>query len=68
MVAGSFPFVLGTTWWDVVGWGKTAYIIYYGSLIAIFQLGWAATQVSHLALIPELTDEESERTPLPRSM
>lgn len=30
----------------------------------IFQFGWAAVQISHLSLIPELTPNEHERTRL----
>ena len=30
-------------------------MIYYTPFIIIFQIGWAATQVSHLSIIPNLT-------------
>ena len=30
-------------------------MIYYAPFIVIFQIGWAATQVSHLSIIPNLT-------------
>ncbi|WAQ98945.1 MFS12-like protein [Mya arenaria] len=32
--------------------------------IVIFQFGWAATQINHLSLIPDLTDCQNERTGL----
>lgn len=35
--------------------------IYYAPFVVIFQFGWAAVQISHLSLIPELTSNESER-------
>lgn len=39
-------------------------IVWYAVFIAIFQVGWASVQISHLSLIPELTDDESERVGL----
>ena len=33
-------------------------------LVCIFQFGWAAAQISHLAMIPELTPIEAERDEL----
>lgn len=32
--------------------------------VIIFQLGWAAAQVAHMAIVPELTPDFSERTEL----
>lgn len=40
-----------------VGWQ----ILYFSSFIIVFQFGWAAVQISHLALIPELTQDKNER-------
>ena len=37
---------------------------YYAPFVVIFQFGWAATQISHLALIPQLTTLENERVAL----
>ena len=39
-------------------------IVWYAVFIAIFQFGWASVQISHLSLIPELTDDENERVGL----
>lgn len=39
-------------------------IVWYAVFIAIFQFGWASVQISHLSLIPELTNNESERVGL----
>lgn len=59
-VALSFPFVfnlcLGCE--NSEQWAK---FIYYTPFIVIFQFGWAASQISHLSLIPELTEDESEK-------
>ena len=60
----SFPFLF-THFADVYGSTKDLYgILQCGLTIAVFQFGWAATQVSHLALIPQLTPIDSERTDL----
>lgn len=39
-------------------------ILWYSAFIAVFQVGWASVQISHLSLIPELTDDENERVGL----
>ena len=39
-------------------------IFYFAIPICIFQFGWASVQISHLSLIPELTDDASERVGL----
>ncbi|CAK9830966.1 Major facilitator superfamily domain-containing protein 12 [Anthophora retusa] len=41
-----------------------AQVIYYIGFAIIFQFGWAAVQISHLSLVPELTPTEYERTEL----
>lgn len=38
--------------------------LYYTTLIIVFQTGWAIVQISHLALIPDLTPIQSERAEL----
>jgi len=62
-VALSFPFIflpcLGCQTSD-----EWAQLIYYSAFAVIFQFGWASVQISHLALIPELTDCQDERTGL----
>ncbi|XP_076064572.1 major facilitator superfamily domain-containing protein 12-like [Oratosquilla oratoria] len=40
------------------------YVTLIAVMICIFQFGWASTQVSHLALIPDLTPLEAERDEL----
>ena len=37
---------------------------YFITFIIVFQTGWAASQISHLAMIPELTSSQNERTGL----
>lgn len=37
---------------------------YYAPFVVIFQFGWAATQISHLSLIPQLTTCDNERVAL----
>lgn len=43
---------------------ETALMVYYACFIAVFQFGWASTQVSHLALIPQLTTVDREKVQL----
>ena len=56
----SFPFVfnpcLGCE--NADQWKK---FLYYATFIVLFQCGWAAAQISHLSLIPELTDDNNEK-------
>lgn len=39
-------------------------LVYYAAFICIFQFGWAAVQISHLSLIPDLTPLSCERVEL----
>ncbi|KAG7488023.1 hypothetical protein MATL_G00030610 [Megalops atlanticus] len=39
-------------------------LTYYSPFIIIFQFGWAATQISHLSLIPELVSSEHAKVEL----
>jgi len=59
----SFPFIftpcLGCQHSDA--WAQ---MFYYSAFVIIFQFGWAAVQISHLSLVPELTPDEHERTSL----
>ena len=38
--------------------------LYYAPFITMFQIGWASTQVSHLALLPKMSPDELIRTEL----
>ncbi|XP_075973321.1 major facilitator superfamily domain-containing protein 12-like isoform X2 [Anticarsia gemmatalis] len=38
--------------------------VYYGCLIVLFQIGWAIAQISHLAMIPEISDDLKVRSNL----
>lgn len=59
----SFPFMfnLCISCENSVEWAR---FFYYAPFVVIFQFGWAATQISHLALIPQLTTQENERVAL----
>ena len=39
----------------------TSRVLYYAAFICLFQFAWASVQVSHLALVPELTRDGDER-------
>jgi len=42
-------------------WG---HVSYYAPFIAIFQFGWASTQIAHMSLVSSLTQDKSEQTAL----
>lgn len=60
----SFPFIFS----PCLGCGETTpewvALFYYGPFIVIFQFGWAATQIAHLSLIPELVTNDHEKVEL----
>ncbi|XP_072396360.1 major facilitator superfamily domain-containing protein 12-like isoform X2 [Diabrotica undecimpunctata] len=62
-VIGTFPFIFS----ECLGCSNShnsAEVFYYSMFIIIFQFGWAAVQISHLSLIPELTPNDHDRTKL----
>ena len=63
LVLSSFPFVFS----PCIGCSESSdsvKFLYYAPFIAIFQIGWASTQVSHLALLPKMNPNELVRTEL----
>ena len=63
-VAVSFPFIFSLCIYHCSDASQTILMAYYMPFIILFQAGWAATQVAHLALIPELTDNEQDKVEL----
>ncbi|XP_066945029.1 major facilitator superfamily domain-containing protein 12-like isoform X2 [Macrobrachium rosenbergii] len=62
-VLGAFPFIfLGCLGCEYSS--DWAQVIYYSPFVVIFQFGWAASQISHLSLIPSLTQDPHDRTEL----
>lgn len=59
----AFPFIFSPCI-NCQGSHKWAQLFYYCVFVVIFQFGWAAVQISHLSLIPELTPDEHDRTKL----
>ncbi|KAJ0182630.1 hypothetical protein K1T71_001999 [Dendrolimus kikuchii] len=62
-VLTSFPFIFS----ECIGCSTThrwAQMYYFAAFIIIFQIGWAAVQISHLSLIPELAQDDHTRTHL----
>ncbi|CAG9770409.1 unnamed protein product [Ceutorhynchus assimilis] len=59
----TFPFIFSpcVECEAAANWSK---MIYYSMFIIIFQFGWAAVQISHLSLIPEISPNEHDRTQL----
>ncbi|XP_014668443.1 PREDICTED: major facilitator superfamily domain-containing protein 12-like [Priapulus caudatus] len=62
-VVASFPFlfIMAPGYPNI---SHIAMFVYYAPLIVVFQFGWAATQVSHLSLIPDLVSDASHRVEL----
>ncbi|XP_039103466.1 major facilitator superfamily domain-containing protein 12 [Hyaena hyaena] len=60
----SFPFIFSAC----LGCGgrtpEWAALLYYGPFVVVFQFGWAATQVAHLSLVPELATSDHEKVEL----
>ncbi|KAA0203513.1 hypothetical protein HAZT_HAZT001865 [Hyalella azteca] len=59
----SFPFIFSPAY-GLEDASLTAQSIYYCCFVIVFQFGWASVQISHLALIPDLTPKKSLRTEL----
>ncbi|GAA6104955.1 major facilitator superfamily domain-containing protein 12-like isoform X1 [Tachysurus ichikawai] len=60
----SFPFIFNQCIGCSEYTPQWASLIYFTPFIIIFQFGWAATQISHLSLIPELVKSESAKVEL----
>ena len=63
-VALTFPFIFNLCIYECANNPRWTLFIYYIPFIVLFQFGWAATQISHLALIPELATTTSEKVSL----
>ncbi|CAM1297016.1 MFSD12 (predicted) [Pycnogonum litorale] len=63
-VAFSFPAVFTRLPGHTESPNNILTFMYYAVFIMVFQVGWAASSVSHLSLIPNLTDCSEERTEL----
>lgn len=46
------------------GLSESYKILYYSSFAIVFQFGWASTQISQLALVPELTSNKATKVEL----
>lgn len=60
----SFPFIFSPCLGCGAATPEWAALLYYGPFIVIFQFGWAATQIAHLSLIPELVTNDHEKVEL----
>ncbi|XP_030322329.1 major facilitator superfamily domain-containing protein 12 isoform X2 [Calypte anna] len=60
----SFPFIFNPCLGCKENTPQWAAFIYYLPFIIIFQFGWAATQISHLSLIPEMVTSDHEKVEL----
>ncbi|XP_048019277.1 major facilitator superfamily domain-containing protein 12a isoform X3 [Megalobrama amblycephala] len=60
----SFPFIFNQCLGCNLNTPQWVSLTYFTPFIVIFQFGWAATQISHLSLIPELVSCEHEKVEL----
>ncbi|XP_061153552.1 major facilitator superfamily domain containing 12b isoform X2 [Syngnathus typhle] len=60
----SFPFIFNPCLACSANTPQWAKVVYFAPFIIVFQFGWAATQISHLSLIPELVSTESAKVEL----
>ncbi|ELV09282.1 hypothetical protein TREES_T100006040 [Tupaia chinensis] len=60
----SFPFIFSPCLGCGAATPEWAALLYYGPFVVTFQFGWAATQISHLSLIPELVTNDHEKVEL----
>ncbi|XP_066430612.1 major facilitator superfamily domain-containing protein 12 isoform X2 [Eleutherodactylus coqui] len=60
----SFPFIFNPCLGCTENTPQWVGLIYFIPFIVIFQFGWAATQISHLALIPDLAKNEHDKVEL----
>ncbi|TRY56806.1 hypothetical protein DNTS_004082 [Danionella cerebrum] len=60
----SFPFIFNQCLSCDLSTPQWASLTYFTPFIIVFQFGWAATQISHLSLIPELVTCEHEKVEL----
>ncbi|KAK2490517.1 hypothetical protein MC885_021108 [Smutsia gigantea] len=60
----SFPFIFSPCLGCGAATPEGAALLYYGPFVVVFQFGWAATQVAHLSLIPELVSSDHEKVEL----
>ncbi|XP_066518087.1 major facilitator superfamily domain-containing protein 12a [Hoplias malabaricus] len=60
----SFPFIFNQCLDCDLNTPQWVGLVYFTPFIVIFQFGWAATQISHLSLIPELVSSEHAKVEL----
>ncbi|KAJ7992946.1 hypothetical protein DPEC_G00267350 [Dallia pectoralis] len=60
----SFPFIFNPCLGCADDTPQWVELVYFTPFIVVFQFGWAAIQISHLALIPELVSSEHAKVEL----
>ena len=64
LVAGLFPFLLMPCFFCGSNVSEVTLLVYYCTLAILMTIGWSASQVSHLALIPEIAKRPGEMVEL----
>ncbi|GMR61793.1 hypothetical protein PMAYCL1PPCAC_31988 [Pristionchus mayeri] len=61
LVTLSFPFIFNTCLLCDETTNEWLHVLWFIPFISLFQFGWASVQISHLALIPDLSHVDSSR-------
>jgi Na+/melibiose symporter-like transporter len=66
VVLGSFCFVFAfcVPCWFLEEPSQTVLLVFYAFFASVFNIGWAASQVAHMALVPELSPDPEVRVVL----
>ncbi|KAF4323931.1 hypothetical protein BBO99_00002350 [Phytophthora kernoviae] len=56
-----FVFAACAPEWFSTAPSRTVLLVYYSTAASIFNIGWAAVQVSHMAMVPELSKDDDVR-------
>jgi len=65
VVNATFFFVFSDCWLcEEANLGSVFTVVWFSIFASLFNVGWAAVQVSHMALVPELTANKHERVKL----
>lgn len=63
LVTMTFPLIFSICPWCTI-WPTFWPPLYFSTVIIIFQLGWAIVQITHLAMIPEMSKTRKDRAEL----
>ncbi|KAG7387973.1 Major facilitator super domain-containing protein 12 [Phytophthora boehmeriae] len=56
-----FVFAACAPKWVSTNPSRVVLLVYYSAAASVFNIGWAAVQVSHMAMVPELSEDDNVR-------